>query len=59
MPLIHSLFQITAAYNYAKSARLWTLSAYSMSNEQEYWAVSSQVFFNVDHLSYDSGGMSK
>ncbi|KAK3086717.1 hypothetical protein FSP39_022459 [Pinctada imbricata] len=49
--------QIKAAYNHAVSARLWTPGVYAMQNEEEYWAEGTQVFFNVEHLSYTTGGM--
>ncbi|OWF38835.1 hypothetical protein KP79_PYT23697 [Mizuhopecten yessoensis] len=49
--------QITAAYNHARSNRIWDLSVYAMSTEEEYWAESSQVYFNVEKLTYTTGGM--
>ncbi|XP_069107027.1 uncharacterized protein [Argopecten irradians] len=51
--------QITAAYNHARSNRIWDLNAYSMSTEEEYWAEASQVYFNVEKLTYTTGGMNR
>ena len=49
-------FQITAAYNNAKSHSLWT-HQYSMETEEEYWAVGTEAWFNTIHTTYATGGM--
>ncbi|KAL5007723.1 hypothetical protein ScPMuIL_016529 [Solemya velum] len=49
--------RLTNAYNNAKTHHLWTLSAYSMANVQEYFAVATAIYFNVDLQMPTSGGM--
>ncbi|XP_067684655.1 uncharacterized protein [Haliotis asinina] len=50
--------KVVAAYNHARSAGLWTHSAYAMSNYKEYFAEASTAFFNVNQQT-SAAGMNK
>jgi pyruvoyl-dependent arginine decarboxylase (PvlArgDC) len=51
--------KITQAYDNARKNNIWDLSSYAMSNEKEYFAVGTTVFFNVHKQESQSGGMNK
>ncbi|KAH9525697.1 hypothetical protein Btru_002063 [Bulinus truncatus] len=49
---------VTAAFNAARQARTWEVPSYAMSNEREYLAVATTVFFGVNRNGFhNSGGM--
>lgn len=47
--------QVKTAYNHAKEAKLWA-DDYPMATVDEYFAVGSAVYFNVDHKRYRGTG---
>lgn len=51
--------QIYAAYQNAVANRIWDLSSYAMSNELEYFAEGTGVFFNTNRHPNSSGGMNR
>ncbi|KAK6967289.1 hypothetical protein BgiMline_027100 [Biomphalaria glabrata] len=49
---------ITVAYHHALQSHIWATGSYAMSNEREYLAVATTVFFGVNRNgSQNSGGM--
>ncbi|XP_067667817.1 uncharacterized protein [Haliotis asinina] len=49
--------KIIAAYNHAKTNRLWTLNTYAMANHDEYWAEATSSFFMSILRTDVTGGM--
>ncbi|XP_071082301.1 uncharacterized protein [Haliotis cracherodii] len=53
----HSM-EVIAAYNHAKYVNLWVLSAYAMTNREEYFAEGATAYFNVNQEA-SAAGMNK